>query len=83
MEEYASSYRECVGAPFPETVTWYTDAGKARKIVEKRLTYSGGPWPVTVVWEFFADDGTTILQTITDTITYDGPFEATRTRAIS
>ena len=43
------------------------------------ITYTGIT-PTTEVWKMYDTDGTTVLVTLTDAITYSGVFEATRTR---
>jgi len=85
----SGAYKEILptGNPFPTSVTWYVDNTKAKKIVEKLITRSGGGAtnvaPTPVVWKVYATDGTTVLHTVSDAITYSGSFETTRTRTIS
>jgi len=67
--------------PFPTSIIWYTDNGKAQKIVEKTITYTTA-FPTTIQWKMYDTDGTTVLVTVTDTISYSGPFETDRTRTI-
>lgn len=84
-EGFASgAYREILPAadPFPTSVTWYDDATKAKKLVEKLLTYTGA-FPTTIQWKIYDTDGSTVLATVTDAITYSGAFETSRTRTIS
>lgn len=69
--------------PFPTSETWYEDATKVKKIVETLYTYTG-PVPSSITWNMYDTDGTTILATVTDAITYaSGVFEVSRTRTIS
>lgn len=68
--------------PFPTSVIWWESSSKNQKIVEKTITYTG-VFPTTIEWKAYDEDGTTILATVTDTITYSGPFETDRTRAIA
>lgn len=80
-EGFASgAYRESLysGAKLASEI-WYEDSGKTQKIVELTITYSG-IFPATEVWKMYDTDGTTVLVTLTDAITYSGAFEATRTR---
>jgi hypothetical protein len=45
------------------------------------VTYTGA-FPTTEEWKMYDTDGSTVLATVTDTISYSGPFETSRTRAI-
>lgn len=88
-EGFASgAYKEIVGGAFPTSVIWYEDATKTQKIVEKTITRSGGGAtnvaPTPIVWKVYDVDGTTVLATVSDAITYSSSvFESTRTRTIS
>lgn len=89
-EGFASgAFREIlpVADPFPTSIIWYDDATKAKKIVEKTITRSGGGAtnvsPTPIVWKIYAVNGTTVLSTISDAITYSGVFETVRTRTIT
>lgn len=79
-----NAYREILpyGNPFPTSVTWYTDSGKSQKIVEKLIALAG-PFPTSITWNMYAQDGVTIVESLTDTITYSGPFEIYRVRTIN
>lgn len=68
--------------PFVTSVTWWTTSGKTHKIVEKLITYTG-VLATQVQWKMYASDGSTVLATITDAITYSGIFESDRTRTIA
>jgi hypothetical protein len=82
-EGFASgAFRETTGTVFPTAIVWWETAGKLKKIVEKNITYTGA-FPTTIEWKVYDTDGTTVLATVTDTITYSGPFETSRTRAIA
>lgn len=82
-EGFASgAYREVTGTIFPTAIIWYTDSGKTDKIVEKTITWTGIN-PTTIEWKMYATDGSTVLATVTDTITYSGIFEISRSRAIT
>jgi hypothetical protein len=71
--------RTTTGTAFPSQILWRR--ADATKLVEKNLTYTGA-FPTTIQWKVYAADGTTVLATVTDTITYSGAFETGRTRAI-
>jgi hypothetical protein len=77
------AYKEILPSanPFPTSVIWWESNSKLQKIVEKTITYTGS-FPTTIEWEMYDTDGSTLLVTVTDTISYSGPFETTRTRAI-
>jgi hypothetical protein len=84
-EGFASgAYRETLPSadPFPTSVIWYTDSGKTDKIVEKLITYTGVV-PTQIQWKMYDVDGSTVLATITDAISYSGVFETSRTRTIA
>lgn len=89
MEEgpEASSFKETIGGLFPTEVTWYEDATKAKAIVKKVITRTGtgtNVKPTPIKWKIYdATDGTTVLFTIIDAITYSGIAEATRTRTLT
>jgi len=68
------------GTVFPSQVLWRR--ADSTKLVEQNITWTGAN-ATTVEWKIYAADGTTVLATITDTITYSGPFEASRVRAIA
>lgn len=70
------------GNPFVTSVTWWTDNTKVDKIVEKLITYTGA-LATTVQWKIYDTDGSTVLATVTDAITYSGIFESNRTRTIA
>ena len=85
-EGYAAAHKEVypAGSLFPTRITWWTDANKTHKIVEKTIDWSGGyltPTPVT--WTSYKADGSTSRMTITDVITYSGVFEVSRERTIT
>lgn len=73
------------GSVLPQLITWYTDASKTIKLVDKQFTY-GTPKPVPTQIIMRLYDGTAsnlIVRTITDTITYTNIFETSRSRSIS
>ena len=76
------SYREVTGDVFPTAIVWYDNNGESKKkIVEKLIAWTGAN-PTTITWKIY-DDTETLLATVTDTITYSGPFETSRLRAIA
>lgn len=86
MEGFASgAYRETlpVGNPFPTSIVWWESSAKIKKLVEKTLTRNDNQDPTIIAWKVYDTDGITILATMTDTITYSGPFETTRTRVLT
>ena len=80
----SGAYRENLPAadPFVTSVTWWTSSAKTHKIVEKLITYTG-VLATTVQWKMYDTDGSTVLATVTDAITYSGIFESDRTRTIA
>lgn len=76
------AYKEITGTVFPTAVVWYESATKAKKIVERLITWTGAN-ATTDQWKIYDIDGTTVLWIVTDTISYTGPFETSRTRAIT
>jgi hypothetical protein len=86
FEEFLSgAYREILPAasPFPTSITWWESAAKLKKIVEKTTTLNANKTPSTIEWKAYDTDGSTVLATVTDTITYSSVFELSRTRTIS
>lgn len=84
MEGWASgAYREVTGTVLPTAIIWWTSSGKTAKIVSKEITYTSTVFPSTITWKAYASDGSTVLATVVDTISYSGPFETSRTRTIS
>lgn len=79
----SGAFRETVGGTFPTSEIWYEDNTKAEKIVELTITRNGNQTPATEVWEMYDTDGSTVLVTVTDTITYSGINEISRTRTIA
>lgn len=89
-EGFASgAYKEKLpsGSVFPTSVIWWESSSKLKKIVEKTITRSGGGatkvFPTPVVWKIYDTDGSTVLATITDDITYSGVLDSTVTRTVS
>ena len=82
-EGFASgAFKDTTGTAFPTAIVWYTDSGKTDKIVERLITWSGTK--VTVdKWKIYDTDGSTVLWTVSDAISYSGVFETDRTRTIT
>jgi len=68
------------GSVFPTQVLW--KRADATKLVEKNTTWTGVN-PTAIEWKMYAADGTTVLVTVTDAISYSGVFETGRTRSIT
>lgn len=68
------------GGAFPTSILW--KRADTTKLVEQVVTWTG-TLPTTVQWKVYDTDGTTVLATVTDTISYSGPFETSRSRAIA
>lgn len=79
-----NAYREItpLNAAFPTSIIWYTSSAKVAKYVEKTVTYNPNKTPAIIEWKAYNTDGVTVLSTVTDTITYSGPFELYRIRGI-
>lgn len=67
------------GTVFPTQVLWRR--ADSTKLVEKNITWTGIT-PTTVQWKVYDTDGSTVLATVTDTLTYSGVFETGRSRAV-
>jgi hypothetical protein len=80
----SGAFRETLpaAAPFPTSVAWYVDNTKAEKIVDLTITYTG-VLPTSVQWRVYDTDGSTVLATVTDAVSYTGVFETSRTRTIA
>lgn len=84
-EGFASgAYKETLpaAAVFPTSIIWWESSSKLKKIIERTLTWTGVNL-TTSVWMVYDTDGSTVLATVTDTISYSGIFETTRTRTIA
>lgn len=83
----SGAYREITGGAFPTGIIWWESGSKLKKIVEKIITRSGGGAtnvkPTPIVWKVYDTDGSTVLATVSDAVTYSGVFETSRTRTIS
>lgn len=79
----SGAYKEIVGQPFPTSITWYESAAKTEKIYEKLITRPSVAKPTPIVYKMYGTNGTTVVATIQDDITYNGAFEVSRVRTIS
>jgi hypothetical protein len=84
-EGYTSgAYRTItMGAVAPSNITWWTDNTATEKIFEVNYTRNAAQCATTVEWKVYDTGGVTVLSTITDTITYSGIIETSRTRTIA
>lgn len=78
----SGAYREITGTVFPTSIVWYTDSTKTDKIVEKNITWTGIN-PTTIEWKIYDTDGSSVLATVSDSISYSTVFETNRTRTIT
>lgn len=79
----SGAYKETLPSAsiFPTSVIWWESSSKLKKIVEKTITWTGVN-ASPIVWKMYDTDGSTVLATITDAISFSGVFETTRTRTI-
>ena len=73
------------GTLFPTLIEW--KRSDATLLVDKTITRAGGGAtnlaPTPIVWRMYDTDGVTVLETVSDAITYSGAYEASRVRTIS
>ena len=69
------------GTVFPTSEIWYVFGATppAGKIVELAVTWTGAV-PTTKIWKMYDTDGSTVLVTLTEVISYTGIFETGRVR---
>ena len=81
----SGAYREMLPAasPFITQIIWWESAAKLKKILEKNLTLNAQKNPTTIEWKMYDTDGSTVIETVVDTISYSTVFELSRTRTIS
>jgi len=81
----SGAYREILPSadPFPTSEIWWESSSKTKKIVELTITRNANKIPTAEEWKVYDTDGSTVLATVTDTISYTGIFETSRTRAIT
>jgi hypothetical protein len=82
-EGFASgAYREVTSPGItPDGFIWWESSSKLKKIVEVTYTWSGIQ-VTSEEWKIYDTDGSTVLATVTDSISYTGAFESNRTRTI-
>lgn len=83
-ESFASgAYKETTPTgPFPTSEIWWESSSKLKKIVSLDTTWSGAVI-TQEVWKIYDTDGSTVLATVTDAVSYSGIFETSRTRTIA
>jgi hypothetical protein len=69
--------------PFPTSIIWYVSTAKTEKIVELNITRNANKTPSVEEWKMYDINGSTVLTTVTDSISYSGVFETSRTRTIA
>lgn len=88
-ETYSQAYLEITptGSVYPTSSIWYTDSTKTAKIYEEYYErYSGSATltrPNPIQYKLYAANGSTVLITATDTITYSGAFINSVSRSIT
>lgn len=84
FEQFLSgAYREIESSPFPTSVIWWESELKLKKIVEKTISRNSNKTPSSIEWKVYDTDGSSVLATVTDSVSYSGVFETNRTRNIS
>jgi hypothetical protein len=87
MEGFSSgAYREItpIANPFPTSIIWYETSAKTKKIVEKTIVRNSLNIPTSIIWKVYNTDGITVINTVSDSITYvNNIFETSRTRSIT
>ncbi len=83
FEGFSGAYKEVlpVGV-FPTSVIWYTDSSKAHKVISKDIAYNANRTVSSLIWKVYDSSGV-VVETLTETMTYTGIFETSRTRTIS
>lgn len=78
-------YKETLpaGDPFPTLEIWWESAAKLKKIVQLEVTRSVGQLPITERWKMFDTDGASLVEQVTDVITYSGAIETARSRSLA
>lgn len=71
------------GNPFPTASVWWTDSTRQQKIVEKIIVRNTNRTPTTIQWKVYVSGSNTVASSFTDTITYNGVIETSRTRTSS
>lgn len=80
-EGFASGATKTVtGTVFPTNILWRR--ADSTKLVERIITWTG-PLVTVDQWKMYDTNGTTVLATVTDTISYSTVFESSRVRVIT
>lgn len=74
-------FNETGPKPFMTASIWWSNTMRTHKIVEQKITRLQNKMPATIQWIVYAENGLTILESHTDTITYDGLLEISRIRS--
>ena len=80
FEGFAGAVKDTAPGPFPTGSVWWTDSSRTQKIVEKVIVRNANKTPATVQWKAYASGSNAVAASFTDTITYSGVFETSRTR---
>jgi hypothetical protein len=72
--------KEAGPIPFITASIWWTDNTKTKRIVDQIVTRNVNRSPATIQWRAYLADGVTVAESYTDTISYSGLFEISRTR---
>jgi hypothetical protein len=79
----SGAFKETTGTIYPSLEAWYVvgSTPPAGLIVSLATTWSGVKI-TQEIWKMYDTDGSTVLVTVTDAISYSGVFETSRTRTI-
>lgn len=83
FEAFPTAYREItMSGAYPTSVVWYVNASKAQKIAELQISYTGLN-ATQEVRTIYQSDGVTPLHVATDTVTFSGVQEVSRSRVFT
>lgn len=68
-------------SPFPSGSIWWLSSARTHKVAQSIITRNSLRLPVTIQWLAYETDGVSVAESYTDTITYSGVFEVSRTRS--
>lgn len=73
------------GTLFVASETWFTTSAQTIPISKHSFTYPSGSYlnPITETWVVYVSGTSTVAHTVTDTMTYSGISELSRTRSYS
>jgi hypothetical protein len=61
---------------------WYTSTAMTARIIDMTVTYPAGSiLPQTKAWRLYAANGTSVIRTLTDTYTWNGPLLTQKARS--